>query len=148
LRQAQAVGWKKIRAGRKPGKVFTDRRMEESPTMKWLVLLLSLIIVGGVSVAGWFYTKHKKAEAARLAWEQKIDECIVQTLREQRPIKSEAEHKSEAEDVLDNDTARDLVRDMQVEQARNVCISNDTYNQEHKHDRELYERAFPQPRKN
>lgn len=110
--------------------------------MKWLLLLLSLIIAGDVCVAGWFYTKHKKAEAARLAWEQKIDECIVQTLREQGPI------KSEAEDLLDNDAARDLARDMQVEQARNVCISNDTYDQEHKHDRELYDRAFPHPKKN
>jgi len=122
--------------------------MEDSPTVKWLLLLLSLIIVGGACVAGWIYTKHKKAEAARLAWEQKIDECIVQTLREQGPIKSEAENKSEAEDVLDNDAARDLVRDMQVEHARNVCISNDTYDQEHKHERELYERAFPQLKKN
>jgi len=49
--------------------------------------------------------------------------------------------------VLDNDAARDLVRDMQVEQARNVCISDDIYDQEHKHDRELYDRAFPKPKK-
>jgi len=35
-------------------------------------LLLSHIIAGGVCVAGCFYAKHKKAEAARLAWEQKI----------------------------------------------------------------------------
>ena len=49
--------------------------------------------------------------------------------------------------MLDNDAARDLVRDMQVEQARNVCISDDIYDQEHKHDRELYDRAFPKPKK-
>jgi hypothetical protein len=49
--------------------------------------------------------------------------------------------------VLDNDAARNLVRDMQVAHARNVCISSDAYDQEHKHDWELYERAFPQPKK-
>ena len=116
--------------------------------MKRLLLLLSLIIVGGVCVAAWFYTKQKKDEATRLAWEQKVDECIVKTLRQQGPFKSEPEHNSEAEDVLDNDAARDLARDNRVEQARKACVSNDAYEQAHKHDRELYQRAFPQAKKN
>jgi hypothetical protein len=124
--------------------------------MKWLLGLLSLIIIGGASTASWFYIEHKKEQTARLAWQQKIDNCIVETLRKQHASLKSSERKPNPgetsmpipEGAVLGDIFDQVAEDEEVEQARKVCISDDVYDQQHKHDRELYEKAFPQAKKN
>lgn len=107
--------------------------------------MLSLAVAAGAFTAGWIHVRHKKVEAERAAYEQKIDNCIVDTLRGIHASRKRDERKAHSGEPTDafDDVWDQVAADTEVEQARVACVSDEAYDRKHKHDRELYQKAFP-----